>query len=385
MPERDAAKPSLSEVVEQIYSAVEDPGLWPAAINVIGSFVGGPGNFWLTDRPLLQFFDSIGESTFQAASAGCHGTFLLSRADLELLDRHVKEVGDLIVRLVNLVFTSMSSTQTDLEPRELVALRMARRYLSATGRFAFDGGSELRGFIAALWESGRMFRPEHLEALRLLAPHLDRALRLQLRLREPDLQPDTVSGVLDQLAVGVILLGRDGQPVWHNQRAHEIIEHSKVLQISSKSLNARNSAITRELRELVQNAVSQRVQGTLTLPREDNLRPLLVTAISLAPPNRAGRPDDRRFAWAALFISDPDQITLPSVRTLRRAFGLTHREAQMAISIADGQGLKAAAARMGVATTTARTQLQQIFAKTSTNHQAELAVLVRTLTNLRDN
>jgi DNA-binding CsgD family transcriptional regulator len=39
---------------------------------------------------------------------------------------------------------------------------------------------------------------------------------------------------------------------------------------------------------------------------------------------------------------------------------------------------------MGVAPTTARSQLQQVFAKTGTAHQAELAALVhRTLTLLR--
>jgi DNA-binding CsgD family transcriptional regulator len=56
----------------------------------------------------------------------------------------------------------------------------------------------------------------------------------------------------------------------------------------------------------------------------------------------------------------------------------------MAIAIARGHGLKAAAETMGVAPTTARTQLQQAFAKTGTNHQAELAALVhRMLTPLR--
>jgi hypothetical protein len=41
-----------------------------------------------------------------------------------------------------------------------------------------------------------------------------------------------------------------------------------------------------------------------------------------------------------------------------------------------GQGLKMAARTMGVAVTTARSQLQQVFGKTGTNHQAELVALV---------
>jgi DNA-binding CsgD family transcriptional regulator len=84
-----------------------------------------------------------------------------------------------------------------------------------------------------------------------------------------------------------------------------------------------------------------------------------------------------------VFISDPERPDNPTIESLRRAFGLTYREAEMTIAVAQGQGLKAAAAKMGVATTTARSQLQQAFAKTGTNHQAELAALVRTLTHLR--
>ena len=62
----------------------------------------------------------------------------------------------------------------------------------------------------------------------------------------------------------------------------------------------------------------------------------------------------------------------------------SYREAQMAVAIAQGHGLQAAADSMGVALTTARSQLQQAFAKTGTKHQAELAALVhRTLTHLR--
>jgi DNA-binding CsgD family transcriptional regulator len=63
---------------------------------------------------------------------------------------------------------------------------------------------------------------------------------------------------------------------------------------------------------------------------------------------------------------------------------LTHREAQTAIAVARGQGLKAAAESMGVALTTARSHLQQAFEKTGTSQQAELAALVhRTLMHVR--
>ena len=128
--------------------------------------------------------------------------------------------------------------------------------------------------------------------------------------------------------------------------------------------------------------MSAGTQGLLALGRGDELRPLLLIAIPLNP---IGSLDDsNQLACGVVFISDPERTDDPTVEFLRRAFNLTYREAQMAIAIAHGHGLQAAAETMGVALTTARSQLQQAFSKTGTSHQAELAALVhRTLTHLR--
>jgi DNA-binding CsgD family transcriptional regulator len=121
----------------------------------------------------------------------------------------------------------------------------------------------------------------------------------------------------------------------------------------------------------------------LAISRDDNLRPLLLTAIPLNPIGNAGSND---LARGVVFISDPDRTDSPSIESLRRAFDLTYREAQVAIAIAHGHGLQAAADQVGVALTTARSQLQQVFSKTGTSHQAELAALVhQALTHVRYN
>jgi DNA-binding CsgD family transcriptional regulator len=116
----------------------------------------------------------------------------------------------------------------------------------------------------------------------------------------------------------------------------------------------------------------------------DDLRPLLLIAVPLKPIGI--HQTSEHVAYGVVFIGDPDRSDSPSVESLRRAFKLTNREAQMAIAVAHGHGLQAAADMMGVALTTAPSQLQQAFAKTGTRHQAELAALVhRTLTQIRYN
>src|SRR4029077_10088907 len=100
----------------------------------------------------------------------------------------------------------------------------------------------------------------------------------------------------------------------------------------------------------------------LAISRGDDLRPLLLIAVPLKP---VGSPDaSDQIACGVVFITDPDRTDNPSIEPLRRSFDLTYREAQMAIAIAHGHGLQIAANTMGVALSTARSQLQQAFVKT---------------------
>lgn len=195
----------------------------------------------------------------------------------------------------------------------------------------------------------------------------------------------SVFGALDHLTLGVILVDRAGLPLWHNRRAREIMDRSDGLRLSTIGLVGPSSADTRSLRELITAAVSGGTKGILAMDRGPELRPLLLIASPLKPIDAPDLENGyTQFACGVIFVSDPHQTDEPNSEALRRAYGLTHREAQAAIAVARGQGLKAAADAMGVALTTARSQLQQAFAKTGTSQQAELAALVhRTLMHVR--
>jgi DNA-binding CsgD family transcriptional regulator len=73
-----------------------------------------------------------------------------------------------------------------------------------------------------------------------------------------------------------------------------------------------------------------------------------------------------------LFITDPERTSNPTANSLRQSFGLTRTEAAVALGVLSGGGLKAVAARLGIAPTTARTHLTAIFEKTGTRRQADL-------------
>jgi DNA-binding CsgD family transcriptional regulator len=376
------AEEEVMAVVDRIYESIERPELWPETISTIGRLISGGRGFWGADQSIQHTFSG------SHLEAGCHGSLFLSRADLQTLDQYLQEFGELIIRFLKIIFLSTLWSQKDIGAREAIGLKMTRRYLQAfepsVGNSA-SSRSAKRNLIAALWEDGRMLSGDDLRFMHLLAPHLDRALRLQMRLSSADLRADMVSSALDHLTLGVVLVDRSGLPLWQNRRAQEITSHPNTLRLSSAGLAGRGSSDTRSLRELIKGAMSAGTQGFLAINRGPDLRPLLLIAMPLKRVGTLEAPDaSNQFARGVVFISDPDRADDPTIESLRQAFDLTYREAQTAIAIAHGQGLKVAARKMGVAPTTARSQLQQAFAKTGTSHQAELAALVhRTLTHLR--
>jgi DNA-binding CsgD family transcriptional regulator len=378
-----ADRGSLLEVVDRIYASIERPELWPNTVHAIGDFLGGRPHFWRLDRGTKQIGPARPISVLEA---GCQPTFLLSRADLAALDEYECEFGELIVRFLKIVFLSMLWSPEDVYGRESIGLIMTQRYLQALDlpedTSTPSPSSMHRKLIAGLWEDGHAFSRENLESMRLIAPHLDRALRLQMRLNSADLHAKRISGALDALTLGVVLVNGSGRPLWLNKRAEEITSRSTAIRFCSTGLAGHKHSDTQSLHDLIKGAVSSGKHGLLAISRGADLRPLLFIAVPLKPPDARDIHDQS--VCGVIFISDPDRTDRPSAEYLRQAFGLTYREAQTAMAIANGHGLKAAARSMGVAVTTARSQLQQAFIKTGTSHQAELATLVhKALTHLR--
>jgi DNA-binding CsgD family transcriptional regulator/PAS domain-containing protein len=375
----EAALPSgendLASVIDRVYASVERPELWPETIGEIGRLIGGRNDFWSAD-PGAQF----AQPNSVALEAGCHGTFLLSRADLRALDQYAAEFDNLIVRFLRLVFLSVLWSQKDVSAREALGARIVRRYMQ--GR-EVSKSDIARRLLAAMWEDGRMFDLRHLHYMQLLAPHLDRAARLQMRLNLVTLRSELISGALDRLTLGVIVVDQAGSKIWYNQQAAEITGDPEVLTFSGPRLVGRDASSTQSIRDLIGRAVAGQ-PGLLPVER-DSSKPLLLVAAPLRPGgiyDISAQPSET--GYGVVFISDPDRTHNFTVESLQRAFDLTYREAQTAIAVAHGHGLKTAARVMGVAPTTARSQLQQVFAKTGTCHQAELAALVhRTLSHVR--
>jgi DNA-binding CsgD family transcriptional regulator len=79
---------------------------------------------------------------------------------------------------------------------------------------------------------------------------------------------------------------------------------------------------------------------------------------------------------AILFVTQPGEPPRLDTEAVAQAFGLTPRQAMLAVLLARGASLAQAAAALKVTVETARWHLKEIFERTNTHRQADLVRLL---------
>jgi DNA-binding CsgD family transcriptional regulator len=179
---------------------------------------------------------------------------------------------------------------------------------------------------------------------------------------------------LDYLETCVFVLDGDSRIHFSNAAAKRLFDTGR-LSMRSGLLSSPDDAEITVLRRLVKKCVEASVSGraAMTFHRlSDGEDALCLALVAVRQP--AVGPADKPLVM--LFATTPCEASSPDTRQLRSQFGLTDAQARLAIEITKGEGLKACARRLGIAVSTGRSHLQQIFVKTDTRRQAELVRLI---------
>lgn len=113
------------------------------------------------------------------------------------------------------------------------------------------------------------------------------------------------------------------------------------------------------------------------LPRRDQL-PLIVRAHCVSP----SLTDENPGALAIVLVTDPEHSPFPKQSLIQLTLGLSNSEARVALALINGASLVQVAEQIGVSHETARTHLKNVFAKSNTNRQSELVVLLNRIFRL---
>jgi DNA-binding CsgD family transcriptional regulator len=147
------------------------------------------------------------------------------------------------------------------------------------------------------------------------------------------------------------------------------------LHVHSGQLEALHTATNKQLQSSITHACEGSRDGarggdSLACRRLEGRRPYAIHVLPLATPENPSA------ARALVIIIDPEQQAEPSKMLLRRLFGLTNAEADVALRVMRGDGLKPISADVELTMATIKTHLQHIFDKTDTHRQAELVHLL---------
>jgi DNA-binding CsgD family transcriptional regulator len=235
--------------------------------------------------------------------------------------------------------------------------------------------------LAAISISRTPAQPVSADQVRLmetLMPHMRRAFHLFVTLGETARLQRGLMAALDALPAGTMIVAADATVLYANAVARQLLTTKAGVHLDGKRLRALRPLETARLRAAIATTGSP-LRGTessepLLLLSHTDLRPLQVVVTPISG-DRTSVPSG---AHALVSINDPDAPREPDAAVLRVAYRLSPAELDVAWLLAAGHSLKDASERLGIATSTGRFHLKQLFAKTATHRQSELVRLLLT-------
>ena len=221
---------------------------------------------------------------------------------------------------------------------------------------------------------------EHLQMVSALVPHLQQALRAQDHLKELVHRADDVAEAVQHIRHGVYVVGSAARVIYANHVAESIEASGDGPYVRSGCLGLKNPSAEAALRKAVTIALGDdgavaRSGSSMSCPRIGGERSYILHVLPFT-----STPMDGRDPQALVIVIDPHRQTEPAPDVLQRLYGLTRAEAEVALRLTRGDGLKPISDELSVSIATVRTHLAHVFGKTGTHRQAELVRLLLAIT-----
>lgn len=219
--------------------------------------------------------------------------------------------------------------------------------------------------------------PDIVDGLRLLAPHLRRAVMLGNLFDLKAVERATFESVLSAMTYGVVLVDENLGVVHANPAGKDLLSESQAASIRQSKFFAHGLHAQTSLQKAVQLAAENESlinRRGIAIPAQGPNGEASV--LHVMPLNRGAiRHGIVQRAVAAIFMTaQQGPLNLP-LDAIVQLYDLTPAEAQVFASLAKGVSLDAIAKSLGTAKSTARTHLLRIFEKTGCRRQAELVAL----------
>lgn len=365
----------LSEVISSIYDTAFDPALWTKALEQTANFVGGVA-------ATLALHDT--------ASATGNAAYLWGD-DPHYTALYYKELArtNPVMVPANLTYEPgdvFSLTQI-MPPEEFYRTRIFKEWVEPQGWGDFThsliekSGSRFSHFGVAHAKADSPAGDAPRRRLKLLVPHVMKAVAISKSMELRKLEAATLSTVADAVAAAVFLVNSDSMVVYANQSAQEMLQVGTVLRQVNGILVAAAKLSHGTLREAIAGATADdgaSQPAALALDAADCRWMLHVVSLQSGARQQAGRLFG---AAAGVFVHRAELIRPTLIQTVTRHFKLTPAESRVLFAIMQAGSVAETASALGVSSETVRTLLKRIYSKTGRRRQADLIKIVAEFAN----
>jgi DNA-binding CsgD family transcriptional regulator len=364
----------MDRILDLIYDAAGDDGLWPAALTAIADLTGSEGGILFGQSVSAEqvYFDFNGR-----LDPECNRIYQ---------ERHMQNPWSLAMEVEpvgRVVLSDEVVALNDLKRTAFYDEVLRPQAIGHNAMIALAARNDFRVAFNICRGNGRGgFEAAERQVFETLAPHLRRSVTLGFRLTGYLALRNAAFDVIDKLTDGVVVMGPRGHVLFANQTACSL-EAEGTLKLNP-SIGTWSPTHSRRLTSLVRSALTGGAGGTASTPSFDSSRLLTVVVVGLRSGELSNLYEARiSDAACAAFVIDPLRRETVGAQQLMDAYGLTKAEARVALTASSGRTMAEAGLSLGLSPNTVKTHLSRVFAKTNTGGHAGLVALLATIGVIR--
>ena len=364
----------FSQVVGKIYDAAVEPNDWRAALEAICGFANAK-------TAVLMSYDVFDKTPPWQLEVGhgeywtkvYHDKYLTSNPFMD--DVGYLDSGEQIYASSRPQYSTLFETDFYhgwLKPQGLIdatllVVERSTNNMTTLSNIRSDGQG--------------LFDDEAVARIRLLHPHLRRAVLIGRAFEDQRRRLADDAAVLDSFAAGMFLLGQRGEIVRANAAGEAMLAARSPLRSRNGRLDLAIPAANRALQAALVAArlgdVGLGGRGT-SIPLRGDVDAGDEVVLHLLPLNavRQQSIDADRSAAFVLFVRRVDRDDVAAIATFVQRFQLTPKEADVLQTVVEVGGVPQAADVLGLSPATVRTHVTSIFNKSGVRRQADLIRLL---------
>jgi DNA-binding CsgD family transcriptional regulator len=365
----------ISSLIGDIYDAIRDQSQWSAVLGKAAQFVGAQAGALVWRHPVSR-------------AGGFIRTFGIEPRYIDLYAEHYAKLDPAAAPML-LCKVGEVAGMSDLVPHDdLLRTRFYQEWMQPQGfvdavQASLDKSpaSSMHLCFMRNGESGPVDNTTR-NHLRLIVPHMQRAVLVGKRVDHITAQAATFGDALDRIGAGLFFVDAGGHIVHANAGGQAMLAEGALVRTTGGKLTPCDAKAEQGLYEILRLAES--TDGAIrrkAVPLAGRDGKHHVAHVLPLPAGARRRTGAGYTAVAAVFV----QKTAFDMRSLQeviaRFYKLTPTELRVLFAIIQVGGVPAVAAAMGISGSTVKTHLSRLFAKTGTDRQADLVKLVASYAN----